>query len=260
MRSARPARSEGQETAMKPVVGITAWRRTLTTAFGPDRLHTIACDYTESLERSGLAPLVFPAGLSPDDAPRLVSRVDGVLLSGGEDVDPSFYGQETVHSRNCDPEVDRFELAVIEAARELGKPLLAICRGLQILNVAFGGTLHQEVTSPGGVHDTIAGATPEEMHARRHEVSFPDGSLLAALYGAASAAVNTLHHQGIDRPGEGLTVEAVAADGLIEGIRHDGDWWAVGVQWHPEKLEGDHQRIFTAFREAIDQSRSREAV
>ena len=177
-------------------------------------------------------------------------------MSGGDDVDPATYGQEPTHSKHFDPEVDRFEIAILEAAREQGKPVLAICRGLQILNVAMGGTLHQEVTSPGGVHDTFQGVTPDEMNARRHVVRFEEGSVLAGLYGAGEAKVNTLHHQGIDRLGDGLVVEAVAEDGLVEGVRHDGDWWALGVQWHPERMEGEHRRVFAAFREAMAQSRS----
>jgi putative glutamine amidotransferase len=235
---------------MKPVVGITSWRRTLDTFYGPDRLQTLSTYYTDSVASAGMTPLVFAAGLDPAEAPRLVDLVDGVLISGGDDVDPSGYGAENTASTKTDPEVDRFEVAVLEAARQADKPVLAICRGLQILNVALGGSLHQEVTSPGGTHDSISD-DHEEMNARRHVVTFEPGAILASIYGASEAKVNTLHHQGVDSLAEGLVVEGRTDDGLIEAARWDGDWWVIAVQWHPERLDGEHQRIFGAFREAI---------
>ena len=235
---------------MKPTVGITSWRRTLDTFYGPDRLQTLSTHYTDSVTSAGMTPLLFPAGLEPSDAPGLVDLVDGILLSGGDDVDPSGYGAENTASTKTDSDVDRFEVAVLEAARQAAKPVLAICRGLQVLNVTFGGSLHQEVTTSGGTHDLMSG-DHEEMNARRHVVTFEPGSLLASLYGASEAKVNTLHHQGIDRLGAGLVVEGRTDDGLIEAARSEGDWWVLGVQWHPERLDGDHQRIFSAFREAI---------
>ena len=235
---------------MKPVVGITSWRRTLDTFYGPDRLQTLSTYYTDSVASAGMTPLLFPAGLDPAEAPRLVDLVDGVLISGGDDVDPSGYGAENTASTKTDLEVDRFEIAVLEAAREADKPVLAICRGLQILNVALGGSLHQEVTSSGGTHDSISD-DHVEMNARRHVVTFEPGSSLASIYGASEAKVNTLHHQGVDSLADGLIVEGRADDGLIEAARWDGYWWVIAVQWHPERLDGEHQRIFGAFREAM---------
>lgn len=245
---------------MKPVAGITAWRRTLDTYYGPDHLQTLSTHYSDSLIDAGILPVIIPNGQSTEDAPALVSMFDGILISGGDDLDPASYDEEPTAAKHYDAEVDRFEIALLEAAREQRKPVLAICRGLQLLNVAMGGTLHQEVTTPGGVHDTFSGITPDEMNARRHIVSFEEGSLLGDLYGSSEAKVNTLHHQGIKDLGDGLIVEAVAEDGLIEALRHDGDWWVVGVQWHPERMEDEHQRLFAAFREAMAQSRSRDAV
>ncbi len=236
---------------MKPVVGITSWRRTLETFYGPDRLQTLSTFYPDSVAAADMTPLMFPAGLDSAEASRLVDLVDGVLISGGDDVDPAGYGQENTASTKTDPEVDRFEVAVLEAARKAGKPVLAICRGLQILNVALGGTLHQEVTSPGGTHQLISD-DHEEMNARRHVVTFEPESLLSGIYEASEAKVNTLHHQGVDRLAEGLVVEGKTDDGLIEAARWDGDWWVLAVQWHPERLDGDHQRVFSAFREAIE--------
>jgi putative glutamine amidotransferase len=240
---------------MKPLVGITAWRRTLDTYYGPDRLHTLSTFYPESVMSAGMIPVVFPAGQSPEAAGRLVSMVDGLILSGGDDVDPSTYGRQVTAATRFDAAVDRFEVSLLEAARTQGKPVLAICRGLQLLNVAMGGTLHQEVSGEFASHEPFRRETdPEETEARRHVVRFEPESVLAGAYGAAEAKVNTLHHQGIDRLAPGLVVEGRADDGLIEAVRCDGKWWALGVQWHPERMEDKHQSVFDAFRQAIEES------
>ncbi len=131
--------------------------------------------------------------------------------------------------------------------------MLAICRGIQLLNVALGGTLNQLVTGAGTVHEPItADSDPDDVNSRRHVVTFEDGSLIGEIYGTKEAKVNTLHHQGIARVADELVVEGRTDDGLIEAARCLGDWWALGVQWHPERMEGDHQKIFEAFREAIE--------
>jgi len=236
---------------MRPVVGITSWKRRLDTFYGPDTLQTLSVYYTDALTAAGMTPLMFPSSLDPSEAERLVAMVDGVILSGGDDVDPSTYRSENTDSKRSHPAVDLFEIAVVEAARGQGKPLLAVCRGLQLLNVALGGTLVQEVTSPGGVHD-LMGDDHDEVAARRHIVTFEDGSVLAGLYGSAEVKVNTLHHQGIADLAEDLIVEGRTDDGLVEAARCRGDWWALGVQWHPERLDGDHQALFAEFRRALD--------
>ena len=236
---------------MKPLVGITAWRRSLETFYGPDTLQTLSTHYTGSVARAGMTPVLFPAALEPEDAVRLVEMVDGLIVSGGDDVDPASYGAENTDSKRAHPDVDVFEIAVIEAAREQGKPLLAICRGLQILNVALGGTLLQEVTSEGGLHEPVT-RDHEEMNARRHVVRFEDGAILAGIYGADEAKVNTLHHQGVDRLADELVIEGRTDDGLIEAARFAGGWWALGVQWHPERLEDEHQQLFNAFNKVIE--------
>lgn len=239
-------------SATDPLVGVTTWRRRLETFYGPDTLMTLSTSYTDSMVEAGLTPVLIPAGLGDSEAERYVALVDGLLLSGGDDVHPETYGTEPTASHGIDLDVDRFEIALIEAARAAGKPVLAICRGLQILNVALGGTLLQEVTSKGGVHDLITKDTdPEEMYTWRHVVRFEPDSVLAGLYGDDEAKVNTLHHQGIDRLASELIVEGRSDDGLIEAARCVGDWWALGVQWHPEKMDLDHRHILTAFRDEM---------
>lgn len=237
---------------MRPLVGITAWRRRLDTYLGPEVLQTLSTYYSESVVAAGMTPIMFPNGQQPAEAERLVSLVAGVVISGGDDIDPSSYRTAEISSHGNDPAVDDFEIAVVNAAREQDKPVLAICRGLQLLNVAMGGTLSQEVTARGAIHDLIDDSTsPEEVNSRRHIVRFEEDSSLGDIYGASETKVNTLHHQGIDVLADGLIVEARSDDGLIEAARCDGSWWALGVQWHPERMNDDHQLIFRAFKEAL---------
>jgi putative glutamine amidotransferase len=237
---------------MNPLVGVTTWRRRLDTFYGPDTLMTLSTSYTDSMVAAGLTPVLIPAALEDADAYRFIDVVDGLLVSGGDDVHPETYGTEPTVSRGIDTEVDRFEIALVEAARAAGKPVLAICRGLQILNVALGGTLLQEVTSKGGAHELITEETdPDEMYTWRHVVRFEPDSIIGGLYGADEAKVNTLHHQGIDRLASDLIVEGRSDDGLIEAARYKGDWWALGVQWHPEKMGVDHRHLLAAFREEM---------
>ena len=237
---------------MRPLVGITAWRRKLDTFLGPETLHALSAYYSDSVIAAGMTPVIFPNAQNPAEAERLVDLVEGVVISGGDDIDPSSYGEENTDSKGNDPSVDTFEVAVVQAARSQGKPVLAICRGLQLLNVALGGTLEQDVTSSGTVHELITDdSDPDDVNARRHVVTFEEDGLLAEIYGSQEAKVNTLHHQGIANLAPGLILEGRTDDGLIEAARCEGDWWAVGVQWHPERMEGDHQAIFEAFRSAI---------
>lgn len=239
-----------------PLVGITALHGEFGTFFGRERLHTIDDFYVDGLVAAGMRPLILPNGLDPAVAGDMVAPVDGLVLSGGGDIDPVVYGAPRRSVRHDDIDVDRFELALVEEARRRRIPVLAICRGMQLLNVAQGGTLHQEVTSPGGVHVPI-GDDPDEIGSRRHPVHLTPGGLLASLFGTTEIEVNSGHHQGVDRLGEGLTVEAVAPDGLVEGVRFSGeDWWALGVQWHPERLDRGHpQLLFAALRRAVETGR-----
>lgn len=236
---------------MKPLVGITAWKRRLDTFYGPEDLQTLSSYYTDSVRGAELLPVMFPSSLDPEDAAPLVERVDAVLVSGGDDIDPDIYGEVDTDSHGVSRAADEFEIAVVAATREQGKPLLAICRGLQLLNVAYGGALAQEITSEGGVHEPVT-RDSEEMNARRHVVTFVEGSTMAGIYGSLEAKVNTLHHQGLGRVAPELIVEGRTDDGLIEAARVAGEWWALGVQWHPERLDGDHQEIFAEFRRVIE--------
>ena len=236
-----------------PLVGITAWRRELDTFLGRELLHTLSDYYASAVINAGMTPVIFPNGQDPANAARLVGTVDGLVLSGGDDVDPETYGAAPNGSKGHSQEVDRFEIALVQAAREQNKPVLAICRGIQLLNVALGGTLNQEVTKAGTVHEPISqDSDPDTLGRQRHPVHFEPGSLLASAFGTTEIKTNSLHHQGIEELSPALIVEGRTDDGLIEAARCNGGWWALGVQWHPERMDADHQGpLFSVFRSAI---------
>ena len=210
--------------------------------------------YVNAVAASGMIPLIV-APLDTGFA-EILARVDGLVLTGGEDIAPARYGAAR-HERTGDPHDarDRTEIALLAAAREARLPVLAICRGLQVANVALGGTLVQDLPSErpsSTTHDRSDART-----ARVHEVGIAGGSSLSAAIGARTIMVNSSHHQAIDRVAPGLTVTGTAPDGVVEGAEWtgDADWWMLGVQWHPEELmqtpEGWDRALFAAFRERV---------
>lgn len=216
-----------------PLVAVTA---THDTARGVLRVRVNA-SYIGALEAAGLVPLIVPPLLNPERAEHLLGAVDGLVLTGGEDIDPVLY------SASPHPQLgpvcaarDRTEIALVDAARRTALPTLAICRGMQLLNVALGGTLIQDIPSqwPGAAaHDP-----GRQRSARVHEVTVEAGTRTVAALGSEHVQVNSLHHQALDRVAPALRVTGRAADGVIEAVETPDDevWWAIGVQWHPEEL------------------------
>ncbi len=237
-----------------PVVGITAWRMPMETFLGKEPLQTLETTYVDAVIGAGLTPIVLPNGQDPSSADAVVSAVEGVVLSGGGDIHPEICGGSAKGIEGDDSEVDRFEIAVVDAARAQDKPVLAICRGLQLLNVALGGTLNQDVTVSSSAHEPVSlDMDPDVLLDRRHPVHLESDALLSEIYGFDELKVNSLHHQGIKRLADDLIVEGTAPDGLVEAVRYSGDWWALGVQWHPERLDPEHHgRLFGAFGKAIE--------
>lgn len=225
-----------------PPVAVTAPRRVVE---GRERV-TLNTAYVRALESSGLVPLAVPTMLAPDRAGAALAAVRGLVLTGGEDVAPQRYGA-TPHPRlgEVDPMRDAAELALIAAARARRLPILAICRGIQILNVALGGTLYQDLDSerPGPV--------PHGDESTRHAVRVAPGSLLERTLGVRSATVNSRHHQAIRDLAPSLKAVAWADDGVIEGAEPvDADApWLVAVQWHPEDLT--ERALFDGFARAV---------
>jgi len=209
--------------------------------------------YLAALARAGAEPVVLaPRPLDEAEAKELLARFDGLLLLGGPDVDPARYGQER-HPEvyGVDEEADGFEAALVLAAHAIGLPVLAICRGCQVVNVAFGGTLHQHLPDLEGV--AVHGVFPQPGQplpvGELHVAHVDAGSRLAEALGTTEPVGSSVHHQAVDRVGDGLRVVARADDGIIEGLEHT-DGWLVAVQWHPEDTadaDPTQQRLFDAF-------------
>lgn len=231
----------------QPIVAVTATTEMIR---GLPRVRVNEA-YTSALAAGGIIPLVVaPLATGFDD---LLARVDGLVLTGGEDIDPSLYGAPR-HAQSDEPHGarDASEIALVAAARAARLPTLAICRGLQIANVALGGTLVQDL--PSERPSSIPHARSDARAQRVHDVRVDAGSRLAAALGTTTLAVNSSHHQAVDRVAPGLTVTATAPDGVVEGAEWTGGdgWWLVGVQWHPEELvhtpEHWDRALFAAFR------------
>ena len=206
---------------------------------GRPRIGITSCtknaDYEESVRRAGGEPVVldWSALSSATDA---LSGVDGILMTGGPDVDPVEYGEERQpHVVSLAPSArDRFELALAREALEQDAPLLAICRGMQVLTVAAGGSLVQDI--PSSVPDAVTHDVKHPKNAIAHTVQIAHGSRVAQLLDATEARVNSRHHQAVKRVGEGLEVTATAPDGIIEGIEKPEARFCVAVEWHPENF------------------------
>lgn len=223
---------------MKPVIGITAQPRSVENASGSLDSHLIGHTYTDSVLRAGGIPLAL-IPVPAQDIAQVLDRIEGLVLSGGGDVDPYRYGHER-HEATSRTNFDRdeFELELIKAAREQSMPVLAICRGVQVVNVAFGGTLIQDIPSAIGSmdHDVIGHAVYEG----HQPVTIAADSKIAKATGETDILVNSIHHQAIDRLADGFRPVAWADDGVVEGIEHEDEGWELlGVQWHPEFL-GDN--------------------
>jgi putative glutamine amidotransferase len=208
---------------------------------------------------AGVLPLVVPALEDGADVDMVLDRVDGVLISGSRtNVHPSHYGEDETESHGpFDPARDRVSMALIRRAIERGIPLLAICRGIQELNVALGGSLATEIQELPGRMDHRKPETPDkdQAFAIRHSIKVKEGSCLASILESGEVQVNSLHRQAISRIAPRLAVEAVAEDGTIEAVSViDAPGFAIGVQWHPEYWVGSDDvsnRIFAAFGEAV---------
>jgi len=252
-----PGNGPGPEEA--PVVGITT-QHTHAIQGVPDTVpesYAMTKRFVRAPTRAGALPWIIPL-LDPDrDTLRAVyERLDGIFLPGGADIDPAAYGGDPGEDAPAtDPDRDRVELELTRWAREEGKPLLGVCRGMQAMNVEAGGTLYPDLRRqrPDSLrHDWL----PRDGYGRdhlAHPVRVERNSVLARILGEESVRVNSLHHQGIRDVGEGLRPVARAPDGLIEGLEVPDHPFFVGVQWHPEELARGHpamERLFRRFVEA----------
>lgn len=211
--------------------------------------------YLEALEEAGGLPVAVPP-LAPEALEALLDRADAVCLPGGPDMHPVAYGAEPHPLLGPTfPELDLFELALLRGADERGLPVLAICRGMQVLNVARGGSLHQHLPDVAG--HRVEHRQPKPGDEVTHAVALDAVGRLRGLLGDGAVRVNSFHHQAVDRLGRGLAVAGRAADGTVEGVEGLEDRFVVGVQWHAESLTArPEQRAL--FQALVDAARARE--
>ncbi|MCL6636584.1 MAG: gamma-glutamyl-gamma-aminobutyrate hydrolase family protein [Alicyclobacillus sp.] len=245
---------------MRPLIGITGTRHVIPVAgTGPVLLGVVSADdYAQGVETAGGLPVVVPFLEDEQVVQALAERLDGLVLAGGEDVDPARFGEPPLAGLGTVvPERDALEMALIHALCAQGKPVLGLCRGIQVLNVAFGGSLYQDLGRQWRGH--IQHAQKARRDHLSHEVRLAPHSLLAQLYGGQTRVrCNSFHHQAVRSVGPGLRAVAWDADGLIEGIEAADGRFVVGVQWHPENLwrrYPEHHGLFRGLVSAALQAR-----
>lgn len=243
-----------------PVIGITAALISEEQDYGTMHRHRVSADYSEAVLQAGGLPIILPT--QDGTIEQILELVDGLIFSGGADIDPARYGESDVHPMTYDisDERDRFELDLLSAAVEQDMPVLCICRGIQVLNVALGGSLVQHID------DQVEHPLPHRQHEvgimgteSSHHVAFVEGSLSAEVFEAASLPVNSLHHQSLAEPAERVQVEGVSSDGVIESVSVPGCRFVLGVQWHPELLFKTMPEQIKPFEALVEAARSEAA-
>ena len=228
-----------------PLIGVST---SITVGANPERAYVNSA-YLHAVQQAGGVPVLLPPQLSSASMRRLADDLQGLLLTGGGDMDPALFG-ETPHATLYDvaPSRDTLETSVLHVALGRGLPVLAVCRGVQVLNVALGGSLHQDVGTDPGTQMPHSQKEPRDQPT--HKVKLTPGCRLATTLGADELEVNSMHHQAIKRLGRGLTAVAWAPDQIVEGAEiGDPSRFVLGVQWHPEELVGHSEparRLFAA--------------
>lgn len=242
----------------RPLIGVTCnydYRDTvgMTSGMGicGQDWNFVAGDYIYILEKAGAVPVLIPRCDQFETITPLLDQLDGILISGGHDVGPERYNAfPKGYCGTIIPQRDEFDLAVTKYAFAKNKPILGICRGIQILNVARGGTLYQDLEKEGNFEHHFGDKYPRNV--AWHKVTLAEGSLLHRIFGEDEIGVNSFHHQAVRDPGDGVKIVARSSDGVPEAIEVEGFRFAAAVQWHPEMMyDSDQQlKILKAFVEA----------
>ena len=232
----------------KPVIGIPCFAFVRADTQRP--IYASNQAYVQAIERAGGAPVLIPPMSSADALVTIRSQLDGLLLAGGSDVDPTLYGEDAIpECKSLDPERDRLELELAQWALQRRLPTFGICRGMQVLNVAAGGSLYQDIATQlrGGLDHLAEGKARSHI---AHDIRLDPSSTIAGILGSDRIDVNSFHHQSVKRLGQGFSVVAVAQDGVVEAMETADAPFLVAVQYHPEELERHDpgsQRLFQAF-------------
>jgi putative glutamine amidotransferase len=249
---------------LKPIIGITPSPSDDEFGHGTFHRYAIASTYTEAIEAAGGVPVVLPPQHA--NVPELLSVLDGVLLSGGGDLRPDRYGDPEVHptTYGIHDLRDQFEIDLVHGVVRQDIPTLCICRGIQVLNVALGGTLIQDISdqySRDIAHGQRSIGIPREKPS--HDVTIVPDSLLHTVYGGSVVKTNSFHHQALKDVSPQLCVLARTADGVVEAVGRPGMCWLLGVQWHPEMMfqsHPEHLKPFEALVRAAIERRERLAL
>lgn len=240
---------------MKPIIAITAGEIKKSGDEWAPITHGQSHTYTDAVTNAGGAPFIVPIFNDIRALRRLYEQCQGLLFSGGNDIDPVFYrAEKTEHSKDASPKRDKHELQLLRWALDDNKPVLGICRGMQLINIALGGNLHQDINAalPKTQNHQIS-AHNEDFSHLAHRLSLKPGSRLAHILGVTSIHTNALHHQAIKTLGHGLAAVAYAEDGIIEAVEHSTKRFVIGVQSHPEalvaKVDSEWHKLFNDFIE-----------
>ena len=221
---------------MKPVIGITS-SRLIGGAWGQystgHYMDYVFDEYSRSILACGGVPILIPVAQNKDSIRKIVKMLDGILLSGGPDINPRFYGEQPIDGLGeIDEALDLTELDIAKSCFSMNKPIFAICRGIQVLNVALGGSLYQDISKQ--IEGCINHLQPADKSVNTHWIKTERNSLLHSIMKKRKIWVNGRHHQAIKRVATDLLVCAKAPDGVIEAVEAKSDRFALGVQWHPE--------------------------
>jgi putative glutamine amidotransferase len=231
---------------MRPLIGITS-------DFGLSSLGQpqaqLNSAYSRAVIEAGAAPLVIPWDLEPEACASLIARLDGILLSGGGDIEPwRYHGDTTAPLTDVSPARDELEFSLVRMALDSRKPFLGICRGCQVVNVALGGSLHEDLDTnpPSAIRHNVSG---KESRVPAHDVVIEPNTGLAAALDRLAFGVNSHHHQGLKEIAAGLRVAARAPDGLVEAVELTGHPFGLAVQWHPERMTHQEwtRKLFSTF-------------
>ena len=253
---------------MTPIIGITATLKEDVDAVAERPLGRFVradLDYVEGVAGAGGVPVVLPPVGTERAAEAIIRGLDGLLLSGGSDLDPSYYGEEPLPELGVTlPERDAFEMALVDLALRRGIPTFGICRGMQVLNVALGGTLYQDLPSQWEV-DVLKHRQDTPKWQPTHEVRVGEESYLAEVMGRELVKVNSYHHQGIKDLADSLVVTGRSSDGVVESVEAGdlSDQWLLGVQWHAEAMRGagpEQSCLFEAHVSAAERHALRRAA
>ncbi|MCZ2257736.1 gamma-glutamyl-gamma-aminobutyrate hydrolase family protein [Sporosarcina sp. G11-34] len=231
---------------MKPLIGITS-------NVEKGNKHTLYDSYLKAVQRAGGIPIIIPVGIE-EDLSQLTALLDGIVLSGGHDIDPMLFGEEPHRDLgDVSPARDSIEIALAQEMLKLDKPIIGVCRGLQVLNVAIGGNMYQDIYAQND--KPILQHTQKSVRSHlSHIVQVKKGSLFESIAGSTEIKVNSYHHQAVKDVPAPFIVSGVASDGIIEVIESTKHQFVIGVQWHPEELSANGDaisyKLFDKFIEA----------